>query len=78
MHYNKVNSIFFYCRYDIAPNTKNSAREDVYYWRHTTPNFIEERDVKACVEIYVSNFTAPTIRVMMVSVFLGEDQNADI
>jgi hypothetical protein len=53
MHYN--NSIF-YCRYDTAPNT---AREDVYYIRHTAPNFIEERDVKACDKIYVSNFTAP-------------------
>ena len=28
--------------------------------------------------LYVSNFTAPIIRVMMVSDFLGEDQNADI
>ncbi|CAB4438516.1 unnamed protein product [Rhizophagus irregularis] len=33
--------------------------------RHTAPNFIEERDVKACDEIYVSDFTAPIIRVMM-------------
>ena len=42
----------------------------------TAPKFIEERDVKACDEIYVINFTAPIIRVMMVSDFLGKDQNA--
>ena len=36
----------------------------------------------ACDEIhvsnFVSNFTVSIVRVMMVSDFLGEDQNADI
>ncbi|CAB5130848.1 unnamed protein product [Rhizophagus irregularis] len=55
-----------------------SPKHTVYFWRlatevilffycakfirHTAPN---ERDVKACDEIYVSDFTAPIIRVMM-------------
>ncbi|RIA90669.1 hypothetical protein C1645_769363 [Glomus cerebriforme] len=49
-----------------------------YYWYDTAPNFIEERDVKACDEIHVNSFTAPIIRMMIVKDFLGEDQNADI
>jgi hypothetical protein len=31
-----------------------------------------------CDEIHVDNFTASIVRVMMVSDFLGEDQNADM
>jgi hypothetical protein len=47
----------------------------IFFIYDTAPNFIEEHDVKACDEIYV---TAPIIRVMMVSDFLGKDQNANI
>ena len=71
----------FYRQYDTAPNIKNTAREDAYagkFIRYTAPNFIEERDVKACDEIHVNNFTASIIRVMIVKDFLGKDQNADI
>jgi len=59
----------------LTQSFKNSAREDACAIWYTAPDFC---CAVACDEIHVSNFTASIVRVMMVSDFLGEDQNADI